>query len=120
VLIKAAAGGGGKGMRRVEKAIDFDDALAAASREAESAFGDGRVLIEKWVDRPRHIEVQIFADNHGNIVHLFERDCSAQRRHQKVVEESPAPGMTEEVRAAMTKAATDAARAVGYSGAGTV
>ncbi len=120
VLIKAAAGGGGKGMRRVEKAIDFDDALAAASREAESAFGDGRVLIEKWVERPRHIEVQIFADNHGNVVHLFERDCSAQRRHQKVVEESPAPGMTEEVRAAMTKAATDAARAVGYSGAGTV
>jgi 3-methylcrotonyl-CoA carboxylase alpha subunit len=120
VLIKAAAGGGGKGMRRVEKVIEFDDALAAASREAQSAFGDGRVLIEKWIERPRHIEVQVFADNHGNVVHLFERDCSAQRRHQKVIEESPAPGMTAEVRAAMTKAATEAARAVGYSGAGTV
>jgi 3-methylcrotonyl-CoA carboxylase alpha subunit len=120
VLIKAAAGGGGKGMRRVEKAIEFDDALAGASREAESAFGDGRVLIEKWIERPRHIEVQIFADSHGNVVHLFERDCSAQRRHQKVLEESPAPGMTEEVRAAMTRAAIDAARAVGYAGAGTV
>jgi 3-methylcrotonyl-CoA carboxylase alpha subunit len=120
VLIKAAAGGGGKGMRRVEKAIEFDDALAAASREAQSAFGDGRVLIEKWIERPRHIEVQVFADNHANVVHLFERDCSAQRRHQKVIEESPAPGMTAEVREAMTKAATGAARAVGYSGAGTV
>jgi 3-methylcrotonyl-CoA carboxylase alpha subunit len=120
VLIKASAGGGGKGMRRVEKAIEFDDSLAAASREAQSAFGDGRVLIEKWIERPRHIEVQIFADNHGNVVHLFERDCSAQRRHQKVLEESPAPGMTSEVREAMTKAATGAARAAGYSGAGTV
>jgi len=120
VLIKAAAGGGGKGMRRVEKVIDFDDALAAASREAQSSFGDGRVLIEKWVQQPRHIEVQIFADNHGNVVHLYERDCSAQRRHQKVIEESPAPGMTAEVREAMTTAATEAARAVGYSGAGTV
>ncbi len=120
VLIKASAGGGGKGMRRVEKVIEFDDALAAASREAQAAFGDGRVLIEKWIQRPRHIEVQIFADNHGNVVHLFERDCSAQRRHQKVIEESPAPGMTAEVREAMTKAATEAARAVGYSGAGTV
>jgi 3-methylcrotonyl-CoA carboxylase alpha subunit len=120
VLIKAAAGGGGKGMRRVEKAIDFDDALAAARREAEAAFGDGRVLIEKWIERPRHIEVQVFADMHGNVVHLFERDCSAQRRHQKVLEESPAPGMTTEVRAAMAKAAVEAARAVGYTGAGTV
>lgn len=120
VLIKAAAGGGGKGMRRVEKALDFDDALAAAMREAEAAFGDGRVLIEKWIERPRHIEVQIFADTHGNVVHLFERDCSAQRRHQKVLEESPAPGMTAEVRAAMTKAAIEAARAAGYAGAGTV
>ncbi|MCC6948234.1 MAG: ATP-grasp domain-containing protein [Bradyrhizobiaceae bacterium] len=120
VLIKAAAGGGGKGMRRVEKAIDFDDALAAARREAEAAFGDGRVLIEKWIERPRHIEVQVFADSHGNVVHLFERDCSAQRRHQKVLEESPAPGMTNEVRAAMTKAAVEATRAVGYVGAGTV
>jgi 3-methylcrotonyl-CoA carboxylase alpha subunit len=120
VLIKAAAGGGGKGMRRVEKVIEFDDALTAASREAHSAFGDGRVLIEKWIERPRHIEVQVFGDNHGNVVHLFERDCSAQRRHQKVIEESPAPGMTADVRDAMTKAATGAARAVGYSGAGTV
>ena len=120
VLIKAAAGGGGKGMRRVEKAIEFDDALASASREAESAFGDGRVLIEKWVERPRHIEVQVFADTHGNVVHLFERDCSAQRRHQKVIEEAPAPGMTAEARAAMTRAAVEAARAVGYVGAGTV
>jgi 3-methylcrotonyl-CoA carboxylase alpha subunit len=118
VLIKAAAGGGGKGMRRVEKAIE--DALAAAQREAESAFGDGRVLIEKWVERPRHIEVQIFADGHGNVVHLYERDCSAQRRHQKVIEEAPAPGMSGEARAAMTRAAVEAARAVGYVGAGTV
>src|SRR5690606_31742902 len=94
VLIKAAAGGGGKGMRRVEKAIEFDEALAAASREAMAAFGDGRMLIERWVERPRHIEVQIFADTHANVVHLFERDCSAQRRHQKVLAESPAPGLT--------------------------
>jgi 3-methylcrotonyl-CoA carboxylase alpha subunit len=120
VLIKATAGGGGKGMRRVEKAIEFDDALAAASREAQSAFGDGRMLIEKWIERPRHIEVQVFADTYGNVVHLFERDCSAQRRHQKVIEETPAPGMTPEVRAAMTKAAIGAARAVNYAGAGTV
>ncbi len=120
VLIKAAAGGGGKGMRRVEKAIEFDDALAAASREAESAFGDGRVLVEKWIERPRHIEVQVFADTHGNVVHLFERDCSAQRRHQKVIEEAPAPGMSADARAAMTRAAVGAARAVGYVGAGTV
>ena len=120
VLIKAAAGGGGKGMRRVEKAIEFDDALAAAGREAQAAFGDGRMLIEKWIERPRHIEVQIFADTHGNIVHLFERDCSAQRRHQKVLEESPAPRMTPDAREAMTKAAVGAARAVGYAGAGTI
>jgi 3-methylcrotonyl-CoA carboxylase alpha subunit len=120
VLIKAAGGGGGKGMRRVEKAIEFDDALAAASREAQAAFGDGRMLIEKWIERPRHIEVQIFADSHGNTVHLYERDCSAQRRHQKVIEEAPAPGMNPETRAAMTRAAVEAARAVGYVGAGTV
>ncbi len=120
VAIKAAAGGGGKGMRRVEKVIDFDNALAAASREAEAAFGDKRVLIEKWIESPRHIEVQIFADTHGNVLHLFERDCSAQRRHQKVIEESPAPGMNEETRAAMTKAAVEAARAANYAGAGTV
>lgn len=120
VAIKAAAGGGGKGMRRVEKALDFDTALAAAIREAESAFGDQRVLIEKWIESPRHIEVQIFADARGNVLHLYERDCSAQRRHQKVIEESPAPGMNEAARTAMTKAAVEAARAANYTGAGTV
>jgi len=120
VLIKAAAGGGGKGMRKVLRVIEFEEALVSAQREAESAFGDGRVLIEKVIDNPRHIEVQIFADNHGNAVHLFERDCSLQRRHQKVMEESPAPGMTENMREAMTKAAIDAAKLSGYRGAGTV
>jgi 3-methylcrotonyl-CoA carboxylase alpha subunit len=120
VLIKAVAGGGGKGLKRVAKAIEFDDALASAQREAESAFGDGRVLIEKYVPRARHIEVQVFADNFGNVVHLFERDCSLQRRHQKVIEESPAPHMSGAVRKAMTEAAVTAARTVGYRGAGTV
>ena len=120
VLIKAAAGGGGKGMRRVDKQIDFDNALEAAKREAEASFGNPDVLIEKYVASPRHIEVQVFADKHGNIVHLFERDCSAQRRHQKVIEEAPAPGMPEDVRAHVTKAAIEAARAVNYVGAGTV
>jgi 3-methylcrotonyl-CoA carboxylase alpha subunit len=120
VLIKAVAGGGGKGMRRVEKAADFDAALASAQREASSAFGDPRVLVEKYVLSPRHIEIQVFADGHGNVVHLFERDCSLQRRHQKVIEEAPAPGMTPEMRQAMGKAAVEAARAVGYVGAGTV
>jgi 3-methylcrotonyl-CoA carboxylase alpha subunit len=120
VLIKAAAGGGGKGMRKVSKAIEFEEALVSAQREAEAAFGDGRVLIEKVIENPRHIEVQIFADNHGNAVHLYERDCSLQRRHQKVLEESPAPGMTENMREAMTKAAIDAAKLSGYRGAGTV
>ena len=120
LLIKAAAGGGGKGMRRVDKQIEFDNALEAAKREAEAAFGNPDVLIEKYVASPRHIEVQVFADTHGNIVHLFERDCSAQRRHQKVIEEAPAPGMTPEVRAHVTKAAIEAARAVNYVGAGTV
>jgi 3-methylcrotonyl-CoA carboxylase alpha subunit len=120
VLIKAVAGGGGKGLKLVGKAIEFDDALASAQREAESAFGDGRVLIEKYVSRARHIEVQVFADNFGNVVHLFERDCSLQRRHQKVIEESPAPHMSGEVRNAMTHAAVTAARTVGYRGAGTV
>jgi 3-methylcrotonyl-CoA carboxylase alpha subunit len=120
VLIKAVAGGGGKGMRKVDKQIDFENALAAAQREAESSFGDRRVLIEKAIENPRHIEIQIFADNHGNAVHLFERDCSAQRRHQKVLEEAPAPGMTAELREAMTKAAVTAAKTVGYQGAGTV
>ncbi|MEO1720741.1 MAG: biotin carboxylase N-terminal domain-containing protein, partial [Pseudomonadota bacterium] len=120
VLIKARAGGGGKGMRLVDNAADFSDALASAKREAAASFGDDAVLIEKFVSAPRHIEVQVFADDHGDAVHLFERDCSLQRRHQKVIEEAPAPGMTEEMRAAMGKAAVDAAKAIGYSGAGTV
>jgi 3-methylcrotonyl-CoA carboxylase alpha subunit len=120
VLIKAVAGGGGKGMRRVDKVADFDAALESAQREAASSFGDARVLVEKYVLSPRHIEIQVFADGHGNVVHLFERDCSLQRRHQKVIEEAPAPGMPPEMRAAMGKAAVEAARAVGYVGAGTV
>ena len=120
VLIKAIAGGGGRGMRRVDARGEFDAALQSAGREAQGAFGDGRVLIEKLVASPRHIEVQIFADAHGNCVHLYERDCSLQRRHQKVVEECPAPGLPEATRAAMVKAATGAALAAGYVGAGTV
>ena len=120
LLIKPVAGGGGKGMRRVDRHAEFDDALAAAIREAAAAFGDPRVLIERFVPAPRHIEIQIFADAHGNILHLNERDCSVQRRHQKVIEEAPAPGMTAELRAAMGAAAVEAARAVGYVGAGTV
>jgi 3-methylcrotonyl-CoA carboxylase alpha subunit len=120
VLIKARAGGGGKGMRRVDDPDDFAEALSGARREAKAAFGDDRVLVEKYVDKPRHIEVQVFGDNYGNAVHLYERDCSAQRRHQKVIEEAPAPGMTPELRAAMTEAAVTAARAISYSGAGTI
>jgi len=120
VLIKASAGGGGKGMRRVDRPEDFDAALLSCRREAASAFGDETVLVEKYVLRPRHIEIQVFADAHGRCVHLFERDCSVQRRHQKVLEEAPAPGMTPERRAAMGRAAVEAARAVGYVGAGTV
>jgi 3-methylcrotonyl-CoA carboxylase alpha subunit len=120
VLIKAVAGGGGKGMRRVDDAAKFAAALESAQREAQGAFGDPRVLVEKYVLAPRHVEIQVFADTHGNVVHLFERDCSLQRRHQKVIEEAPAPGMTEEVRVAMGRAAVEAARAVGYAGAGTV
>ena len=120
VLIKARAGGGGKGMRRVDHPDDFADALSGARREAKAAFGDDRVLVEKYVDKPRHIEVQVFGDNFGNAVHLFERDCSAQRRHQKVIEEAPAPGMTAELRGAMTDAAVKAAKAIQYSGAGTI
>ena len=120
VLIKAVAGGGGKGMRKVEEASAFAAALAGAKREAASSFGDDRVLLETYVTRPRHIEVQVFADNHGNVVHLYERDCSLQRRHQKVIEEAPAPGMDEATRAAVTGAAVKAAQAVGYQGAGTV
>ncbi len=120
VLLKAVAGGGGKGMRKVNKAIEFDAALESAMREAKSSFGNDHMLIEKFISSPRHIEIQVFADTHGNVVHLFERDCSLQRRHQKVIEEAPAPGMSEELRAIMGKAACDAARAVGYEGAGTV
>jgi 3-methylcrotonyl-CoA carboxylase alpha subunit len=120
VLIKAVAGGGGKGMRRVDKHAEFDTALESATREAQSSFGDPRVLVEKYITAPRHIEMQVFADRHGNVIHLNERDCSLQRRHQKVIEEAPAPGMTAAVRDAMGRAATEAARAVGYEGAGTV
>ncbi|RVA11294.1 acetyl/propionyl/methylcrotonyl-CoA carboxylase subunit alpha, partial [Mesorhizobium sp. M7A.F.Ca.US.002.01.1.1] len=120
VLIKARAGGGGKGMRRVEHPDEFSEALSSARREAKAAFGDDRVLVEKYVDKPRHIEVQVFGDNLGNVVHLYERDCSAQRRHQKVIEESPAPGMTPALRKAMTEAAVKAAKAINYSGAGTI
>ncbi|MCC0026395.1 MAG: acetyl/propionyl/methylcrotonyl-CoA carboxylase subunit alpha [Zhengella sp.] len=120
VLIKAAAGGGGKGMRKVERPEDFKDALSAARRESKAAFGDDRVLVEKYIEKPRHIEVQVFGDSHGHVVHLFERDCSLQRRHQKVIEEAPAPGMTDEMRAAMTEAAVKAAKAIDYRGAGTI
>lgn len=120
VLIKAVAGGGGKGMRKVEASKDFKDALASCQREATASFGNDVVLIEKYIQSPRHIEVQVFGDSHGNVVHMFERDCSLQRRHQKVIEEAPAPGMTDDVRAAMTSAAVRAAQAVNYQGAGTV
>jgi 3-methylcrotonyl-CoA carboxylase alpha subunit len=120
VLIKARAGGGGKGMRRVDQAADFAAALDSARREAEASFGDSAVLVEKYMTKPRHIEVQVFGDDHGNAVHLFERDCSLQRRHQKVIEEAPAPGMTPDMRTAMGEAAVKAALAIGYSGAGTV
>ncbi|ODP36711.1 acetyl-CoA carboxylase biotin carboxylase subunit [Sphingomonas turrisvirgatae] len=120
VLIKAVAGGGGKGMRRVDAANAFLDALQSCQREAASSFGDNRVLIEKYILSPRHIEVQVFGDTHGNIVHLFERDCSLQRRHQKVIEEAPAPGMDATTREAICAAAVQAARAVDYVGAGTI
>ena len=120
VLVKAVAGGGGKGLRRADTEAGFAEALEGARREARSSFGDDRVLVERCIERPRHVEVQVFADAHGNAVHLFERDCSLQRRHQKVVEEAPAPGMTEAMRAAMGAAAVAAAKAIGYRGAGTV
>ncbi|HVE52796.1 MAG TPA: biotin carboxylase N-terminal domain-containing protein, partial [Ramlibacter sp.] len=120
VLIKASAGGGGKGMRAVERAEDFAAALASCQREARNSFGDEAVLVEKYVTRPRHIEIQVFGDTQGSYVYLFERDCSVQRRHQKVLEEAPAPGMTEAMRRRMGEAAVAAARAVKYVGAGTV
>ena len=120
VLIKAVAGGGGKGMRRVDSAADFADALASCQREAAASFGNDHVLIEKYILSPRHIEVQVFGDSHGDVVHLFERDCSLQRRHQKVIEEAPAPGMDAATRAELCAAAVRAARAVDYVGAGTI
>jgi 3-methylcrotonyl-CoA carboxylase alpha subunit len=120
VLIKAVAGGGGKGMRKVEEAADFADALASCQREASASFSNAHVLIEKYIQRPRHIEVQVFGDTHGNIVHLFERDCSLQRRHQKVIEEAPAPGMDEATREQLCAVAVKAAKAVDYVGAGTI
>ena len=120
LLIKASAGGGGKGMRVVTSSSEFVAALQGAKRESAAAFGDDRVLLEKYLEHPRHVEIQIFADTHGNCVHLFERDCSIQRRHQKVVEEAPAPGLSEELRSSMGTAAITAARAIGYVGAGTV
>jgi acetyl-CoA carboxylase biotin carboxylase subunit len=120
ILIKAAAGGGGKGMRIVEKVEDFEEQMHLAVSEATSAFGDGAVFIERYVTSPRHIEIQVLGDTHGNIVHLFERECSVQRRHQKVVEEAPSAILTAEIRAQMGKCAVDVARSVNYVGAGTV
>ncbi len=120
VMIKASAGGGGRGMRLVHRAEDFVEALNSARREAMNAFADDRIFIEKFVASPRHIEIQVFGDSHGNVVHLFERECSVQRRHQKIVEESPSPAISSETREAMAQAAIDAARAVDYLGAGTV
>ncbi len=120
VLIKAAAGGGGKGMRVVHRAEDFAAAADAAKREANAAFGDGRIFLEKYITSPRHVEFQIFGDTHGNVVHLFERECSIQRRHQKIIEESPSPALTPELRKKMGDAAVRAARAIGYTNAGTV
>lgn len=120
VLLKATAGGGGKGMRKVWKEAEFDEAFFAAKREAKSSFDDDAMLVEKYLPSPRHVEIQVFCDQHGNAVYLGERDCSIQRRHQKVIEEAPAPGMTEELRGQMGEAAIRAARAIGYEGAGTV
>ena len=120
VLLKAAAGGGGKGMRRVDSPAQFEEALAAAKRESDKAFGDSRMLVEKCLIHPRHVEIQVFCDNHGNGVYLFERDCSLQRRHQKVIEEAPAPGLSAALRTAMGEAGLRAAQAIGYRGAGTV
>jgi len=120
VLIKPAAGGGGRGLRRVDRHAEFDAALASAVRECAAAFGSSRVLVEKYIPSPRHVEIQVFADTHGSVIHLGERDCSLQRRHQKVIEEAPAPGMTPLLRAQMGAAAVEAVKAIGYAGAGTV
>ncbi len=120
LLVKAAAGGGGKGMRLVHQASELEAAFSAAAREAQSAFGDARVFLEKYITRPRHIEFQIFGDHHGNVVHLFERECSIQRRHQKIIEETPSPALTPQLRNAMGNAAVKAAEAMGYTNAGTV
>ncbi|WP_448211246.1 acetyl-CoA carboxylase biotin carboxylase subunit [Colwellia sp. MEBiC06753] len=120
VLLKATAGGGGKGMRQVWSSDEFSAGLAAAKREAASSFGDDTMLVEKYLTQPRHVEIQVFCDNHDNAVYLFERDCSVQRRHQKVIEEAPAPGMSDELRAKMGEAAIQSAKAIGYQGAGTV
>ena len=120
VLVKASAGGGGKGMRVVTRDGDAIEAIGAARREAVAAFGDGTLYVERLIERPRHVEVQIFADSHGNVVHLFERECSVQRRHQKVIEESPSPAVSTELRRRMGDAAVAAARAAGYRNAGTI
>jgi acetyl-CoA carboxylase biotin carboxylase subunit len=120
VLVKAAAGGGGRGMRRVEAPGKLSEAAEAAGREAQQAFGDPRIFLEKYLERPRHVEVQVFGDNHGRVVHLFERECSIQRRHQKIIEEAPSPALTPKLRAAMGRAAVEAARTIDYRNAGTV
>jgi len=120
VLVKAAAGGGGKGMRLVASEKELKDAMAAAQREAKSAFGDDRIFIEKYIEKPRHVEIQIFGDTHGHVVHLFERECSIQRRHQKIIEESPSPALSSKLRQQMGEAAVQAAKAIGYTNAGTV
>src|SRR5207237_923663 len=120
IMVKAAGGGGGKGIRIVHDPRDLPDALAAARREAEHAFGDARVFLERYIDQGRHVEIQVLADQHGHTVHLFERECSIQRRHQKIIEETPSPLLTPEIRAQMGAAAVAAAQAVGYTNAGTV
>ncbi|EMN47860.1 ATP-grasp domain protein [Leptospira interrogans str. L1207] len=119
-MIKATAGGGGKGMKRVYKSEEFLFALESAQREAQKAFGDGTVFLEKYVETPRHIEVQVFGDKHGNVMHLFERECSIQRRHQKVIEESPAPNLPISLRDEICRVAVKAVQSIGYVGAGTV